>query len=153
VRQDDLLTPEGRGTEKLAEGRLTEANSYERRAAAQEGLSINQDGYSARIDYYDPQAQRLHETKNSPAIEPAHELQAGFYLWLLNRAGLPAAEAVLEYPRLRQRHELPYDAALKQRVEEALAGVQAVMNAPACPPVLRDRRCKSCAFYDFCYAE
>ncbi|RMF22099.1 MAG: Dna2/Cas4 domain-containing protein, partial [Bacteroidetes bacterium] len=87
-------------------------------------------------------------------MEEAHVAQVKFYLYLLHCNGVEDARGIIEYPRLRQRTEVPpLDEADRQEVEGWIERVREVVEQRACPPVIREPVCKRCAYFDYCYSE
>lgn len=151
IQLENIRVPGNRGTDLVAEGRRVEEFSYERRAEIQQGIQIETEDFHIKIDYYDQHTHTLHETKKSTALEEAHQWQTRFYLYVLNQIGLPAHTAIIEYPLLRQRTTLHYSPHLATEVEELVKNIRQCIAAPQCPPLLHAPRCKSCAYYEFCY--
>lgn len=132
----------------VAEGKLIGETAYERRA--DKYVQIELDGI--KIDFYDPRAHTVHETKRGRAVEAAHRAQVQYYLYKLRQHGVSGASGLIEYPDLRRTEPV---APLTEADLDKIAGwEQAVLEIVArdqCPPVVNKPICKHCAFFDLCY--
>ena len=133
----------------VAEGRFIGETSYERRA--DKYTQVELDGI--KIDFYDAKNKIVHETKRGRAVESAHRAQVQYYLYKLRRHGVTDASGLIEYPDLRRVEPV---AALTEADEKVIAGweeeVGRIIAQAECPPPIRAAICKSCSYYDFCYA-
>lgn len=129
------------------EGRLIGENSYAWRAERYRELQIE----ACRIDFFDPQDRVVHEVKKSNRMEPAHIAQLKYYLYVLERNGISPVSGILEYPKLRERKEIFLDDHDRQELRAWESEIAALAESRQCPPKIQKTRCKSCAYYDFCY--
>jgi len=136
-------------SEQVYEGKLTGELSYAGRAAKYTELELP----GVKIDYYDADSKTVHEVKHSNKIEKAHISQVKYYLYLLVEAGVENPTAVLEYPRLRERHELQWEVADRELVEAWIADTNQIISQALPPDVINHKICKSCSYHDFCYAQ
>jgi len=131
------------------EGKLIGETSYQRRSAKYTELDLG----VAKIDFYDPKAKVVHEVKKSNKMEHAHEWQVKYYLYLLEKAGVEGATALLEYPRLRETKEVLLSTADEQYLEETLVKIKALIQQEECPERLTKKSlCKNCSYFDFCWS-
>lgn len=132
----------------VAEGKLIGESSYGRRA--DKYVQLEFDGI--KIDFYDPRARVVHETKRGRAVESAHRAQVQYYLYKLRQHGIPDASGRIEYPDLRRTEIVPpLEASDVPRIESWEAEVARVVAEPVCPPVIRARICDQCSYHDLCY--
>ena len=146
------------GSELVYEGRLIGQTSYGERASRDSQLEMNVSREELQlqgvIDYFDTRAGIVHETKKSDKMEEAHVAQVKFYLYLLRCNGVEDARGIIEYPRLRQRTEVPpLDEQDREEVEGWIARVRQIVEQPVCPPVIREAVCKRCSYFEYCYSE
>lgn len=140
------------------EGKLIGETTYEDRAEKnkQVELSVPLPGGwtgTAKIDFFDAKNLVVHETKKSDKMEQAHIAQVKFYLYLLERSGIPGVRGIIEYPKLRERTELAFTPEDAAEVEHWITAIQKILDGGACPPVLNKPICKKCAYFEFCYAD
>jgi len=108
----------------------------------------------AVIDYFNPSTGIVHETKKSDKIEEAHVAQVKFYLYLLYLSGVHQCSGIIEYPKLRQRTQVPplSEADLTQ-VRTWIDQVYTLITQAICPKVVHLPICKTCAYFEYCYAD
>ena len=140
----------------VADGKLIEEESYLQRSKkySQIELFIPFQGVnlSGKIDYFDTSKKVVHETKRSNKVETAHVWQVKFYLWLLQLNNIEAQKGVIEYPKLRETESAWLDQSDIDYLQQAVKDIAALVNSEICPPVIGAKICKSCSYYDFCYA-
>lgn len=133
----------------VAEGKLIGETTYPDRA--QKFTEIEIDG--VKIDFYDTRKKVVHEIKKSSAVESAHIAQVKYYLYKLHQKGIEGVTGIIEYPKLKQREQVPAlteeDIGVIARWEEE---VKAIVESSSCPDVIRAKICKRCSYYDFCYS-
>ena len=71
-------------------------------------------------------------------------------LCLEEMLGVPVPSGALYYHAIRQRREVPIDAPLRRRVEEAVAAIRAMLDSGTLPPAPNDSRCPKCSLIDSC---
>lgn len=94
----------------------------------------------------------VHEVKKSAAKEEAHVAQVQFYLYVLRKNGIKAEYGLLEYPKLRQTERVELDSEGEEQVAAWVAEVARIVESERCPPALTQSKCRSCSYYDFCWA-
>ena len=135
-----------------------------RSALVQEGKWIHEKGYAQRnakhtelqvgglkIDHYDHRRHVLHETKKSNKRESAHIAQLKYYLFTLEKYGIPVKYGVLEYPKLREREEVWLTDDDRSNIPLWIAEVQNIVSHTDCPTLEKKTLCKRCAYYEFCF--
>ncbi|MGB6094600.1 MAG: CRISPR-associated protein Cas4 [Moheibacter sp.] len=141
----------------VADGKVIEEESYQHRSDryTQIELSSEFEGMTltGKIDFYDTRDKVVHETKRSNKVEQAHIWQVKFYLWLLQLNDIEAEKGVIEYPKLRKTEEVILKSEDITYLEKAVVEIIGLIHNDRCPPVLNAKICKSCSYYDFCYAQ
>lgn len=132
------------------EGKLIGESTYPDRAAKNTQLELD----GIKIDYYDAKTNTVHETKKSDKMEQAHLAQVRYYLYVLHRNGIEGARGIIEYPTLRQRHQLEFDPEQDiPLIEGWLSDIEQILAQEECPPVINKSICKNCSYYDYCYVD
>lgn len=141
------------------EGKLIDETTYPQRAEryTEVEISVEPDepdgiGLSAKIDFYDPYLGVVHEVKKSAAREEAHVAQVQFYLYVLRKNQIKADYGLIEYPKLRQTERVELDEEGERKVAEWITEVGRIVEEERCPPTLTQSKCRSCSYYDFCWA-
>lgn len=140
----------------VSDGKVIEEESYQQRSEryTQLELSVPYNGLNltGKIDFYDTRDKVVHETKRSNKVEKAHIWQVKFYLWLLELNEIEAEYGIIEYPRLRERETVYLDEEDVVYLEKTVGEIRLLIKNETCPPTINARICKSCSYYDFCYA-
>lgn len=136
-------------SQTVAEGKLIGENSYPERAEKYTELAMD----GIKIDFYDPKKNVVHEVKKSDKVEEAHIAQVKYYLYILRKNGIEEPSASIEYPKLRQRQIVEWEEDDEEKIEQWKMQVEEIVSKEKCPPVLNARICRSCSYFDFCYAE
>jgi CRISPR-associated exonuclease Cas4 len=71
-------------------------------------------------------------------------------LCLEEMMGVEIGRGAIFYHALRRRHEVRLDAALRQRTEQAVSGIRAMLEKTALPPAPNDARCPNCSLINVC---
>ena len=133
----------------VTEGKQLHEFAYPQRAERYREILLD----GSKIDFYDPVAKVVHEIKKSDKFEPATVAQVQFYLYLLRKNGIEGATGLIEYPKLRQTQAVTLT---DEDVPVVLGWVRAIeqlTDSDQCPPRLTKSKCRSCSYFDFCYAE
>jgi len=136
-------------SELVAEGRFIDETSYPQRAERWQALVID----GIKLDHYDAQRGIVREVKKSPKREDAHIAQLKYYLYVLERHGIPVSHGVLEYPKLRETEEVHLTDADRTAIPGWEAAVAQITAQEDCPPKIDKPMCRKCAYYEFCYAD
>jgi len=140
----------------VADGKVIEEDSYQQRSKRYEQLELSADfeGYNLRgkVDFFDTRDRVVHETKRSNKVEQAHIWQVKFYLWLLELNGIETEKGIIEYPKLREREEVFLDEEDILYLKKTILEIKELLKNENCPPTINAKICKSCSYYDFCYA-
>ncbi|WP_235938109.1 CRISPR-associated protein Cas4 [Chitinophaga solisilvae] len=140
------------------DGKLLHESSYPQRAEKYTEIELGfqfPDGVSlsGKIDFYDVHQKVIHETKRSDKVASAHEWQSKFYIWLFELNNIFDVHAVLEYPRLRQRHEVWITEQDRSYLKDVVSQITVMLRKNICPSRLNKKICGSCSYYDLCYVE
>jgi CRISPR-associated exonuclease Cas4 len=109
--------------------------------------------WKSKIDFYDAKEKVIHEIKRGDKVENAHEWQAKFYIWLFLLNGIKEANAILEYPRLRQTTRIELTEYDIKALENMVTEIILLKTDSNCPPVIRKPICKNCSYYELCYID
>lgn len=148
-------------SEVVYEGKLIGEESYPQRADKNQEVEISYSlpigekevSLSAKIDFFDAKNGVVHETKKSAAKEWAHVAQVQFYLYLLRKNGVEASHGIIEYPKLRQTERVTLGDDEEANVEAWIKGAVSVLELDNCPPKLPMSKCRSCSYFDYCWAD
>lgn len=135
-------------SELVAEGKLIHETTYPQRAEKYREIEIE----GIKIDFYDPQNKIVHEIKKSDKVEAAHTWQLKYYLYVLRQNGIEGATGILEYPKLRQTEKIELSEKDVKYLEDAKSKIQEIIQSEDCPPRVEKKICKSCSYFDFCWA-
>lgn len=136
-------------SELVAEGSLIGEKSYPQRAERYREMLID----GSKIDFYDPYNKVVHEIKKSDKFEHSHIAQVQFYLYLLQKNGVEGATGLIEYPKLRQTQTVHLDDSERPMVENWIRDIERIVTSEQCPGRIEKSRCRSCSYFEFCYAE
>lgn len=92
------------------------------------------------------------EIKKSSRFLGAARLQLLFYLWRLSEEGIPA-RGELRIPREKKRLSVELDDTGLQHLEQAIAGLEALIQDPLPPEPRRIPFCRRCAYREFCWGD
>lgn len=135
-------------SDMVAEGKLIGETSYQDRSAKYTELEID----GVKIDFYDPKTRTIHEVKKSDKVETAHIAQVKYYLYILRKNGIEEPQAILEYPRLRQRESVFWEEGDAEKIQNWIREIQTLTSQDTCPPLEKKPICKKCSYFDFCYS-
>lgn len=135
-------------SELVAEGKLIHESSYPYRNDKYTEVEID----GVKIDFYDARNKVVHETKKSQSHEEAHEWQLKYYLYVLMLNGVGGATGILEYPVIRKTMRIELSPEDEKIIEEMKEHISQIIGSAQCPPLLRHKKCRNCAYFDFCYA-
>lgn len=128
-------------------GKQIGKQTYDRRPQRWRELSVG----PVKIDHYDPKLRIVREVKKSPKLEYLHVTQVQYYLYQLEKHGLPDVTGIIEYPKQRKTTKVELTAAAKTQIEEYLADITKTVSQEVAPPAVKKGYCSNCAFYEFCY--
>lgn len=136
-------------SDRVAEGRNIHNFSYPDRRA---GFREWEQG-PIKLDYFNPRIKMVHEIKLSKKMEKAHDTQVLYYLFYLKNHGFGEVKAILEYPLLKDRKTLELETVTEEFLMSIIQSINQLKqdrNAPALS--VKKSVCKSCAYFELCYA-
>lgn len=131
----------------VAEGKLIAETTYLDRARKYTELAIE----GVKIDFYDAKNKVVHEVKKSDKVEHAHIAQVKYYLYILHKNGINNVEAIIEYPKLKQREYLQWEDSIIDECIEWINNIGNIISSTSCPNLVKKGICKSCSYFDLCY--
>ncbi len=137
-------------SDTVYEGKLIGENTYPQRSNKHSELQFD----GVKIDFFDAKNKVVHETKKSNKVEAAHLAQVKYYLWKLEQNGIAGATGIIEYPK--QRATVRVEALTDSERAEIMqweADIERIVQSERVPPVIHAKICKSCSYFDFCYAD
>ncbi len=137
-------------SDTVYEGKLIGETTYLQRSERYTQLELE----GIKIDFFDARDKVIHETKKSDKMELAHLAQVRYYQYILEKHGIAGATAILEYPKLRKTETIPpLTDADREQIAAWITDIQTLLRTRTCPTRIRKSLCKSCSYFDFCYAE
>ncbi|WP_183413484.1 CRISPR-associated protein Cas4 [Microbacter margulisiae] len=131
------------------EGKLIHEEAYPQRPERYEELEID----GIKLDFYDARNKVIHEIKKSDKVEDAHRWQVKYYIHVLERNGVEGVTGILEYPTLRRTEKVELNDEDREKLKAIEAEINAIIESDVCPPVIHNRICRQCSYYEFCYVE
>ncbi|MDZ4204491.1 MAG: CRISPR-associated protein Cas4 [Bacteroidales bacterium] len=136
-------------TSELVEmGKLIHESSYPNRSERYEEIELA----GIKIDYFDAKRKVIHEIKKSDKLEPAHEWQLKYYLWVLLQHGIEGVTGILEYPKMRKTQEVVLSSIDLEEIPDMVRNIETLVQNPLCPPRVKIGICKNCSYFDFCWS-
>ena len=135
-------------SDAVFEGKLIHETSYPQRSEKYKEIQIG----NIKLDHYDAKNKVVHEIKKSNKMETAHLWQLKYYLYILEQAGIEGATGILEYPKLRKTEEVLLSRLDVSELEQIEKSVETIINQPDCPKLIEMPICKSCSYFEFCFA-
>ncbi|ASZ11933.1 CRISPR-associated protein Cas4 [Chitinophaga pendula] len=144
-------------SDTVYDGKLLHEMSYPLRADRHTEISLtaefsNEIVLTGKVDFYDSKARTIHETKRSNKTAAAHEWQCKFYIWLFALNGIDDVQAILEYPKSRERTNIFLSEADSVYLSNTVDEVYHLLRSDLCPPRLDEKICKHCSYHDLCYS-
>lgn len=133
----------------VSEGKLIADTTYLDRSRKYTELAID----GIKIDFYDAKNKVIHEVKKSDKVEHAHLAQVKYYMYVLNRNGIDEPEAILEYPKLKQRDIVYWNDEIPSLGMQWEIEAEAIIEADSCPALVKKGICKKCSYFDLCYID
>jgi CRISPR-associated exonuclease Cas4 len=134
-------------SENVYEGKLIHETSYPQRPEKYSEIEID----GIKIDYYDPNNKIIHELKKSDKMEPAHEWQLKYYIFVLEKNGIDCVSGILEYPKLRKKTEIYLSNRDREKIKDLIITIDNIISEKSCPEMTKTKVCKKCSYHDFCF--
>lgn len=129
--------------DRVIEGTLLHETSYKKK---DKELLI---GEGAKIDVMDNEY--VQETKLSSKMKNADELQLLYYLYILKKRGIEK-KGRIAYTKEKKVIEIELDEKNEEKIRRVIAEVYKIIENETAPKFTKLPYCKSCAYFDFCYA-
>ncbi len=85
-------------------------------------------------------------------MKNADELQLLYYLYILKKRGIEK-RGKIAYTKEKKVIEIELDEKNEEKIRKVIAEVYKIVENEAAPTLKKLTYCKSCAYFDFCYAE
>lgn len=131
----------------VGEGKLIADTTYLDRSRKYTEFAVE----GIKIDFYDAKNNVIHEVKKSDKVEEAHIAQVKYYMYVLHRHGATEPEAILEYPKLKQRDIVHWGEEILTLAAQWQQQALEVVSRENCPPLIRKGFCKKCSYYELCF--
>lgn len=106
----------------------------------------------AVLDFYDKKHKVVHEVKKSDKMEEAHLWQLKYYLYYLKSYGVDGVTGKLDYPKLKKTLDVKLTRKDELIIQEIFGKMTAVVTQVKAPERINKKFCKTCAYYEFCWA-
>ena len=93
----------------------------------------------------------IHEVKKSKKIEEASIMQVKYYLYYLKNRGVNSLGAKIDYPLIKQCHEVVLTPEDEVMLEQLCYEIENISKSPIPPNIPKKRICKKCAYYELCF--
>lgn len=94
----------------------------------------------------------IHETKKGRTPNKGDEAQVRYYMWWCNNHDINVVEARIHYPKLRKTNSLFWTEEMNAAVAADLKKCANIIEQSQPPDVQNYKYCKSCAYWEMCYA-
>lgn len=74
-------------------------------------------------------------------------------MFILSRNGIDEPEAILEYPKLKQRDMVYWSEEINIQGQQWEQKADEIMSQDSCPPLVKKGICKNCSYYELCYID
>lgn len=130
--------------ERVLDGKLLHDKAYN--YADQKELMIDQ---HFKIDVLD--GEYVREVKLSRKMKKADRYQLLFYLYQLKKRGL-VRKGLISYTKEKRTEEVILTDEGEKRLKKVIREIENIIQSKSVPPLLKKPYCKSCAYFDFCFA-
>lgn len=130
----------------VTEGRFIHEEAYPQRPQRYEEIEIE----GIKVDFYDPKRKIIHEIKKSDSIEPAHEWQLKFYMYVFENNGITCS-GILEYPVLRKTKQVILNNEDRGKLDMMKKEIAKLAESDICPAIELKKYCRKCSYFDFCF--
>lgn len=130
------------------EGKMIHESNYQQRSDRFKEIEIE----GIKIDFYDTKNKVIHELKKSSKLYDSHVWQLKYYLFIFEKNGIAGVSGILEYPKERKKEDVYLSDPDRAYLHELIQKIHQLIHLESCPEKINQKRCKSCSYYDFCYA-
>ena len=92
----------------------------------------------------------IREVKYSSKMKEADIMQVVYYLYYLKQKGIQK-QGIINYPKEKRKEVLELTPEYEEKVKQALKEIEEITTKPFPPPAQKQRICKSCAYFEFCW--
>lgn len=131
-------------SELVSIGKILDETSYSRE---KKGILIDN---TINIDFIKNGAV-LHEVKKTKSIEEAGIWQLKYYMYYLQKRGVKAIEAKIDFPLLRETKQVSLQEEDIKIIENVIKNIEEIIMQEKPPQIINEKICKKCAYYDLCY--
>ena len=93
----------------------------------------------------------LHEVKKTKAMEEAGIWQVKYYMYYLEKRGIPNVQAKIDFPLLREKREIILEEDDRKVLDNVIQSIEEIAKMDKPPKTIDSKICKKCAYYDLCY--
>lgn len=94
----------------------------------------------------------IHETKKGKTPGKGDVAQVRYYMWWLNGHGIKVDECKIHYPKMKKTETVPWNDEAGKQAERDVTACREILDQPKPPAIERFPFCKSCAYFELCYA-
>ncbi len=94
----------------------------------------------------------IHETKKGKTPGKGDVAQVRYYMWWLNDNGIRIKEAQIHYPKFRKTQTVAWSDDANTQALTDMDDCRLVLDQPKPPAIIKYPYCKSCAYFELCYA-
>lgn len=134
-------------SELVYDGKLIHESSYPQRPTKYEEVELE----GIKVDFYDVKNRIIHEIKKSDKIEPAHEWQLKYYMYVFEQHGIKDVKGMLEYPTLKKIRRVELTGEDIEEIKRIESKIMTIIRQDECPSITIKRFCKQCSYYEFCF--
>lgn len=131
--------------ERVLDGKLLHEKAYN--YADRKELMVDQ---YFKIDVLD--GEYVREVKLSRKMTEADRYQLLFYLYQLKKRGL-VRKGLISYTKEKKTEEIVLTDEEEKKLEKIEKEILKIIQRKSVPSLVKKPYCKSCAYYDFCYAD
>ncbi|MFS8651785.1 MAG: CRISPR-associated protein Cas4 [Caldibacillus sp.] len=131
--------------ERVLDGKLLHDKAYS--YADQKELIVDE---QFKIDVLD--GEYVREVKLSRKMTEADRYQLLFYLYQLKKRGLER-KGLISYTKEKRTEEIVLTEKDEKKLEKIEKEINKIIQRESVPALIKKPYCKSCAYYDFCFAD
>lgn len=131
-------------SDRVKLGRAVHENSYERK---KKEITIDD---KITLDWRESGV--IHEVKLTDRMEEAHEFQLLYYLFYLKQKGVENLSGRIDYPKMRQTHEVFLTQEKEEMLRAALEEMEKIVSSQNAPEVEFMKICQSCSYAELCWS-
>lgn len=130
--------------ERVQDGKLLHERAYKR--AKKKELFVDE---GIKVDALE--GEYVREVKLTSKMTKADKYQLLYYLYQLKKRGLER-KGLVSYTKEKKTEEIVLTENYEKEIKKIETNIFKIINLHTPPKVIRKNYCKSCAYYDFCFA-